>query len=406
MDSDRERSPDARAAAGRVTVIGSIMVDRVVAVPRIVSSGATVAARGLEVHPGGKGANQAAAAALAGAAVRFAGRTGGDGAFVLEALRERGVETSACRIDDGPSGTAFVQVAANGENAIAIVPEANARFDRDDLAKAIAGVGADSLVLLQNETALLAEAIDAGADRGARVWPADEGLRGLRCEKLAGLIVNETEAEALTGDSDPDAALESLAARMPGGTAVITLGARGAIVAVGRARYRHAGFEVEAVDTVGCGDAFVGAFVAALAEGLDAAVALARGNAAGALAAMRVGAMRSLPSRAEVDAVAMLPERTRLQSRPPADDEPRAPGACERCGHDLRGQPVGGRCPECGSEVPNAAFAGRWTSGSVRRRFLGGIRWAFLSAIAAALWLCVPIAVESPSSASSPCTSD
>jgi len=374
------------------------MIDRVLRVAALPRAGETVASRSAAVHAGGKGANQAAALALLGARTRMMGRTGREGRFIVEALGDAGVDVRAVVTTDPVAGSATVLVADGGENSIVLANESNRRIELRRIEAFLAKARQGEIVLLQNECAHLHETIHHASARALRVWlnaaPADEGLRGLRCEKLAGLIVNETEAEALTGDSDPDAALESLAARMPGGTAVITLGARGAIVAVGRARYRHAGFEVEAVDTVGCGDAFVGAFVAALAEGLDAAVALARGNAAGALAAMRVGAMRSLPSRAEVDAVAMLPERTRLQPRPPADDEPRAPRACERCGHDLRGQPVGGRCPECGAEIPNAAFAGRWTSAGVRRRFLVGIRWTFLSAIAATLWLCVPIAVE------------
>jgi ribokinase len=306
MGSDRERSLDARSTAGRVTVIGSIMVDRVVAVPKIVPSGATVTARGIEVHPGGKGANQAAAAAMAGAEVTFAGRTGHDGAFVLEALRERGVDTSACRIDDGPSGTAFVQVAPNGENAIAIVPEANARFDRDDLAKAIAAVGADSLVLLQHETALLAETIDAAADRGARVWlnaaPADRGVLSLPLHRLDALIVNEHEAATLTHpELAPDRALEALASSLPTALVIITLGRDGAIAARGDRRWKQPSFPVHAIDTVGCGDAFVGAFAAAIAAGRAIERALQEGCAAGALAATRRGAIPSLPVRAAID---------------------------------------------------------------------------------------------------------
>jgi len=109
------------------------------------------------------------------------------------------------------------------------------------------------------------------------------------------LIHDESEAEALTGEVDPRRALEALAKRMPGGTVIVTLGADGAIAALGAAHYAHRGFVVDAVDTVGCGDAFVGVYLAAIAEGRDIAQALARGNAAGALAAMRAGALRSLP---------------------------------------------------------------------------------------------------------------
>lgn len=289
----------------RVRVIGSIMVDRVVRVPSIVRSGETIAAASIEVHPGGKGANQAAAAALAGANVSFAARTGRDGAFVLDALAERGVDVSPSRIDDGASGTAFVQVAASGENAIAIVPEANARFDREDLARAIDGVRSGDLVLLQNETALLEEAIAALRASQVMIWlnaaPAHPVIDFKVLEQVDVLLVNETEAAAIAGATDPHESLERLADRLPKTLVVVTLGAQGAIACHGERRWSQPSFEVHAIDTVGCGDAFIGAMAAAIARGADVATSLREGCAAGALAAMRDGAMPSLPTRAEID---------------------------------------------------------------------------------------------------------
>ncbi len=289
----------------RVRVIGSIMVDRVVRVPSIVRSGETIAAASIEVHPGGKGANQAAAAALAGANVSFAARTGRDGAFVLDALAERGVDVSPSRIDDGASGTAFVQVAASGENAIAIVPEANARFDREDLARAIDGVRSGDLVLLQNETALLEEAIAALRASQVMIWlnaaPAHPVIDFKVLEQVDVLLVNETEAAAIAGATDPHESLERLADRLPKTLVVVTLGAQGAIACHGERRWSQPSFEVHAIDTVGCGDAFIGAMAAAIARGADVATSLREGCAAGALAAMRAGAMPSLPTRAEID---------------------------------------------------------------------------------------------------------
>ena len=295
------------------------MIDRVVAVPRIVPAGSTLVARGLEVHPGGKGANQAAAAALAGATVTFASRAGRDGGFVLEALTERGVDCSACRLDDGLSGTAFVQVAASGENAIAIVPEANARFDRADLARAVATIGERDLLLLQNETALLAESIEAGLACGARIWlnaaPADRRLLDLPLHRLDALIVNEHEAATLTHvELSPENALEELAARLPATLVVVTLGPDGAIAARGERRWRQPPFAVQAIDTVGCGDAFVGAMAAAVVSGRSIDEALRDGCAAGALAATRRGAIPSLPLRA---AISELVERDAVSPRAP-----------------------------------------------------------------------------------------
>jgi len=291
----------------RIVVIGSIMVDRVAAVPTIVPAGATLTARTLAIHPGGKGANQAAAAARAGATVRFAGRTGRDGAFVLEALRNCGVDTTPSRIDEGSSGTAFVQVTPSGENAIVIVPEANARFDRDDLSRALDAVRPGDLVVLQNETALLAEAIVAAADRGARVWlnaaPAEPGLLALPLERLDALLVNETEAATLAGHATPADALDRLCTRFETALVVVTLGAAGAIAGRGDARWSQSSFPVRAIDTVGCGDAFVGALAAATAGRHPLARALREACAAGALAATKAGAIPSLPTRAEIAAL-------------------------------------------------------------------------------------------------------
>jgi len=293
----------------RIVVIGSVMVDRVVSVPAVVAAGATILGGSIEVHPGGKGANQAAAASRAGAPVVFVGRTGRDGAFVLEALRSLGVGVDACRIDEGASGSAFVQVAADGENAIVVVPAANARFDRDDLARAMQEVREGDLVLLQHETAMLAEVVAAGLERGGRLWlnasPADPSLWSLPLARLEALVVNETEAAVLSGGlPDPHAAMEHLVARLPEVLVIVTLGRDGAIAARGRGRWRQASFEVEAIDTVGCGDAFVGVLAAATRRGTEVAGALREACAAGALAATVRGAIPSMPSRKAIAALA------------------------------------------------------------------------------------------------------
>ena len=291
--------------APRIVVIGSIIVDRVVKVPSIVRPGETLSARSIEVHPGGKGANQATAAALAGASVAFVGRTGRDGAFVLDALAERGVDVSASRIDEGASGTAFVHVADRGENAIAIVPEANARFDGEDLDRAVRLVRPGDLVLLQNETAMLEETFEALRGSANMRWlnaaPAEPRVAPELLEQVDVLLVNETEAAAIAGSDDPHESLAVLGSRLPRTLVVATLGPRGAIARHGDRHWTQQPFQVEAVDTVGCGDAFIGAMAAAIARGADVATALREGGAAGALAATRPGAIPSLPTRGEID---------------------------------------------------------------------------------------------------------
>ncbi|MCE2885030.1 MAG: PfkB family carbohydrate kinase [Planctomycetaceae bacterium] len=371
------------AARGTIHVVGSMMIDRVVHVRAIPRPGETIAALSAQTFAGGKGANQAAAAAKCGARVRMHGRTGEDGAFIRDALEVAGVRVRDVATNDKVSGSATVMVAADGENAIVIAPESNLRITKQGVERFLQRAKQGEIVLFQNECALLHEGIALAASRALRVWlnaaPADERLRALRLEKLAGLIVNETEAETITGERDPRRALEALAKRMPGGTAIITLGAQGAIAALGSARYAHRGYVVDAVDTVGCGDAFVGAYLAAIVDGRDIAQALARGNAAGALAAMRAGAMRSLPTKAEIDVASALPEGTRLKPRPPAEDEGVVPPRCTRCDYDLHGKGEGEACPECGHIVRRFLFPGAWANAGTRRKFVTGGRWAIIA---------------------------
>ena len=369
-----------------IHVVGSIIIDRVSRVRALPRAGETVAALSTSTYAGGKGANQAAAAAKCGARVRMLGRTGGDGAFIRAALREAGVGVRDVATDDPCSGAASVMVAEGGENAIVIAPESNTRLTVADIERFLAKSRQGEIVLFQNECSCLLEGIAAAAARGLRVWlnaaPADARLGALRFEKLAGLVVNETEAEAMTGEREPARALEALARRMPGGTVIVTLGAQGAIAAVGSARYAHRGFVVDAVDTVGCGDAFVGAFLAAIAGGLDIVRAIACGNAAGALAAMREGAMPSLPSREEVELAAAMPEGARLRARAPVAAVGGKPSRCEVCDYDLAGSSLGDACPECGRTVSPSRFGGRWTNLRTRRRFRVSAR---LVAVGAAL---------------------
>ena len=365
------------------------MIDRVVRVRALPRAGETVPALSSATFAGGKGANQAAAAAKCGARVRMLGRTGRDGAFIVDALAAAGVDVDALSTADPVSGSATVLVAESGENAIAIAPESNTRLVMPDVEGFLAKADPGEIVLLQNECSCLHETISHAAVRVLRVWlnaaPADARLDALKYEKLTGLVVNETEAEALTGARDPARALEALAARMPHGTVIVTLGAQGAIAALGSARYAHRGFEVDAVDTVGCGDAFVGAYLAAVSQGRDIAQALARANAAGALAAMRAGAIPSLPSLDEVDVVAELPERSRLKPRPPADTGITLPSRCPACGYRLVGKSAGERCPECGGEIEMLASAVGVVDRSTLRRLASGARWMFVAAILLAL---------------------
>lgn len=290
-----------------VHVVGSLMIDRVFRVRELPRAGQTVAARGARTLPGGKGANQAAAAALAGARVRLCGRTGAEGRFIVDELASRGVDVSCVRTDDPVAGSAAVMVEDSGQNAIVIAPESNSRLERADVESFLASAAPGDLLLLQNECAQLEWTLEYAARAGLRTWlnaaPADAALARLGLETLAGLVVNEDEAHALSGHEDPRTALGALAGRLVRGSVVVTLGPGGAIALAGGHMLEFRGHRVNALDTVGCGDAFVGTMVAALSGGAPLDLAIRRGNAAGALAAMREGALPSLPTRSAVDSL-------------------------------------------------------------------------------------------------------
>lgn len=277
----------------RLTVIGSINLDIVATSPRLPVAGETVTGATLARHPGGKGANQALAAARLGAEVALIGRVGDDAmadeALVL--LRAGDVDLTGVAVDAAaPTGVALIAVDPAGENQIVVAAGANHAVTVPDLPERIEGP-----VVLQLE--LPVPVVEAAVARTqgfvavnlAPSAPVSDALLA-RADLL---IVNEGEA-AFYGDR----------LHAGGGRVIVTLGAAGAVMfETGReiARARPPGVSV--VDATGAGDAFVGAVVVALSEGRTAKAALAFACAAGALAATRAGAQPSLPTRAEVEAI-------------------------------------------------------------------------------------------------------
>jgi ribokinase len=287
-----------------VVVVGSINEDVELLVARAPKPGETLIAQRTARRPGGKGANQAVAAARAGARVRMIGRIGADpaGARMLEALREEHVDTHAVAALPGvPTGTAYITVTADGENTIVLERGANARLSPGDVAaerEAFAGA-AVMLAQLEVPTDTVTAAVRAAHDAGARSVVTLAPAQAVPDELLAGLdplLVNEHEAGFLLGDGDGDVAedAEQCARRLLSlgpRSVVITLGAAGAVVADATGVWRvPAGTVDEVVDTTGAGDAFAGALAAALAHGASLADAVGAGMAAGAQAVGRAGA--------------------------------------------------------------------------------------------------------------------
>jgi ribokinase len=294
-----------------ILVIGSLNMDLVARCERLPAKGQTVFGRDFFTAPGGKGANQAVAAARLGARVAMAGCVGADafGGALTTGLREAGIGTDMVVTAAGPTGTALITIDAEGANTIVVISGANAAGDATLVDRALASVGGPGILLLQNE---IPADVNAHAIRVAHAsgWfvilnPAPAGPLATELLPLVDIIApNETEAAAITGlgvpgRADALAAARHLVARGARGV-LITLGGDGALYCDPSRRLHCPAIAVQAVDTTAAGDAYIGAVGAALAAGRGLPESLGFAAAAAALSVTRFGAQPSLASSAEL----------------------------------------------------------------------------------------------------------
>jgi ribokinase len=292
-----------------VVVIGSVNVDLVVDAHRLPAPGETVLGGRFAVHHGGKGANQAVAAARAGARVTMIAAVGADehGEHAIAALGAEGVEVIRIRQVDGePTGVAIVMVGPRGENQIMVAPGANATLELDDDDRASIR---EADVLLTNHEVPAATVLDGlraarDGDTLAILNPAP--AHALSADVLAlGPILTPNEHELIVaiGNDETGAALDELAARHSG-PIIVTQGPAGALLVDRDRRERFDGYSAGAVvDTTGAGDTFCGVLAAWLADGSALAEAIVAANAAGALSVGAAGARAGMPSREEIEAL-------------------------------------------------------------------------------------------------------
>ncbi|MFG2371611.1 ribokinase [Streptomyces sp. NPDC048504] len=289
-----------------IAVLGSTNMDLVAYVAKAPQRGETVTGREFRTIPGGKGANQAIAAAHSGADVTIISAVGNDvyGAQLRSAFEHSGVDTDHLRTVEGPSGTAHIVVDDEGGNAIVVIPAANGTVDHLAPGDEATIATADAL-LLQLEIPLAAVIAGAEAARrhGIRTILTPSPAQPLPPELLTVvdlLVPNEHEATALTGRTDPREAAASLLDQVP--EVIVTLGAAGSLYAArGADLFTVPAPRVTAVDSTGAGDTFVGALAVALAEGRPMRDALGWAAAAAALSVQRPGATASMPFRSEID---------------------------------------------------------------------------------------------------------
>ncbi len=294
-----------------IIVIGSLNADLVVRAPRFPQPGETLSGEDLQVIPGGKGANQAVAAARQGVEVAMVGRVGKDGFgdLLVGNLKVNNVDTSRIMRDDASTGTAVIVVDANGQNSIVLSAGANGKVSAADVESA--SFLQTNLLLLQLEipTPTVLRAAQRAREHGVRVILNPAPAHPLPEEVFKSvdyIIANETEISILSGTFASDAASAEKAAHALFGHGlfkiIVTLGANGAlIVEKDKAAIHVPAFSVDVVDTTAAGDAFIGGFAAAINSRMEITEAVRYANACGALATTKFGAQPSLPTKEEVE---------------------------------------------------------------------------------------------------------
>ncbi len=293
----------------KIAVVGSANTDMVIRVDRIPAPGETVIGREFVMAAGGKGANQAVAAARLGAEVSFVARLGRDtfGDQAVAGYEQEGIDTAwIVRDPDTASGVALIFVDHTGENSIAVASGANARLTPQDVERAGEAIASADVLLVQLEVPLSAvsRAIELATGAGVRVVLNPAPAQQIPASLLSQVSIatpNEHEIKVVVGDGDR---AHAVARMLEAGTqtVLVTLGSQGVLWAERERQEQVPAFRVQAVDTTAAGDAFSGALACALARRLAMAEAIRYANAAAAIAVTRMGAQPSLPTHAEVEA--------------------------------------------------------------------------------------------------------
>lgn len=289
----------------KIVNYGSINLDCVYEVDHIVKPGETLLASGKKQFCGGKGLNQSLAVAKAGGMVYHAGIVGEDGNMLLEALTAGRVNVEHILRAPGESSHTVIQVDAHGQNSIIVFNGEHMKPTEQELDGILADFGSGDAIMMQNELFNSPLMMKKAAAKGLKVIlnpsPANQILREFPLEMVSWFILNEIEAEMLTGEREPTSILEQFHKLYPNASVVLTLGDKGAYLRSRELLIYQPAFQVNTVDTTAAGDTFTGYFVAGFAEGMPYKRVMKRAALAAAIAVSRPGAADSIPLKDEVD---------------------------------------------------------------------------------------------------------
>jgi ribokinase len=288
----------------KIINFGSLNIDHVYQVDHIVLPGETIAGSSHSLHAGGKGANQSVAIARAGGKVSHAGKIGSDGLWMIDRMKADGIDVSHVMIGDSATGHAIIQVDGKGQNAIVVFGGTNRMISGDEIDDVLTRAMPDDSILLQNEINNIPYIMEQAAKRKLPISfnPAPMGpeVFDYPLGAVSTFFVNNSEGEALTGEKDPEAILSHMQTRYPDALVILTLGSKGSLYAKGSHRETILAPSVNAVDTTGAGDTFIGYFCACMQRGMALKDSLVAATKAASICVTRKGATTSIPVIKEV----------------------------------------------------------------------------------------------------------
>ena len=291
----------------KVLNYGSLNIDNVYSVDHFVRGGETLSSSKMEIFSGGKGLNQSIALAKSGAEVWHAGAVGeNDGEFLLEMMKDAGVNVSLVSHVEGKTGHAIIQRDGDGQNCILLYGGANQKITREQVDQAMEHFQAGDFLILQNEINEIAYIMEKAHEKGMKIVlnpsPMDEKIGGYPLEYVDYFLLNEIEAGDICREQgEGEELLKKLSAMFPKAKIVLTLGGDGSMYKDGDLVRKQPIYRVPVVDTTAAGDTFTGFFIGGLMQGEDPKTALDHAAKAAAIAVSRPGAAPSIPDRSELE---------------------------------------------------------------------------------------------------------